>query len=68
LEFLDGGFGKMILLILVSRHFWISSFENSSLTTPATKTVTDGTIYQSRSTFPLSGTSGDLSIIEGKYF
>jgi len=68
LEFLDGGFGKMILLILVPRHFWISLFENSSLTTPASKTVSDGTIYQSRSTFPLSVTFGDLSISDGKYF
>ena len=28
----------MILLILVPRHFWNSLFENSSLTTPDSKT------------------------------
>jgi len=43
-------------------------FENSSLTTLASKTVPDGPIYQSRSTFLLSGTSDDLSIIDRKYF
>jgi len=58
----------MILLIFAPRHFWNSLFENSSLTTPASKTVPDGPIYQSRSTFPLSVTSDDLSIIDRKYF